>query len=103
MDGCTFGCVLCEPKSVFGTRPGLGDHLKAAHRVDLSVYAKLTDPIVSEVMFECLLCDDKTSDPDDAPSQPAAVRKEAAAVIDHLTNRHGTTPDLYRAITANIN
>ena len=98
MDGCTFGCVLCEPKSLFGTRPGLGDHLKAAHRVDLSVYAKLTDPIQSVVMFDCLLCD-KT--PSGDPAQP--VRKEAAAVTDHLTNTHGTTPDLYRAITANFN
>ena len=88
MDGCTFGCVLCEPKALFGSRPGLGDHLKSSHRVDLSVYTKLRDPTESVAMFKCLLCDS------------AEVRKEASFVTEHLTSKHGTTPELYRAITA---
>ena len=88
MDGCTFGCVLCEPKATFGCIETLGDHLGSAHNVDLSVYAKLRDPIEQVVMFKCLLCNQED------------VRQDRKSVTEHLTSKHGTTPEMYRALTA---
>jgi len=90
MEGCTFACVLCEPKALFNSRDTLADHLKASHCVDMSVYIKLRDPTEELAFFKCLLCDEP------------GIRKEKQFVTEHITSKHGTTPDLYRAITAKL-